>query len=235
MPSISAVLPAYNEEANITRTARAVAEVLEGLGVDYEVIVVDDGSKDHTAEVAQALSKQNPRVRLVQHGVNQGYGSALATGFAAATKELVFMTDGDAQFDVSELAKLLPLMDDADLAMGYRAPRKDPLIRRLNAFGWNLLGTTLFGYTARDVDCAFKLFRRSILDDICVQSRGATYTLEFLVRLKRKGYRIKEIPVKHLPRTAGAQTGARPDVIMRAFRELFEFRRCLNEEEQQQR
>lgn len=235
MPSISAVLPAYNEEANIVRTATSVADVLERLGIEYEVIVVDDGSRDRTAQVTSELAEKNPRVRLVRHTVNQGYGSALATGFAAATKELVFMTDGDAQFDVSEITKLLPLLDHADLAIGYRAPRRDPFMRKLNAFGWNVLGRLLFGYTARDVDCAFKLFRRSILDDIDVASRGATFSLEFLVRAKRRGYRIREVPVKHLPRVAGKQTGARIDVILRAFRELIAFRRRLSEEEKTSR
>lgn len=235
MTSISAVLPAYNEEANIARTATAVAEVLEQLGVEYEIIVVDDGSRDRTAEVTEQLSATNPNIRLVRHPVNQGYGSALATGFAAATKDLIFMTDGDAQFDVSEITKLLPLLQNADVAMGYRAPRRDPFIRKLNAFGWFVLGTLLFGYTARDIDCAFKLFRRSILDDVQVRSRGATFSLEFLVRAKRHGYRIAEVPVKHLPRVAGRQTGARPDVILRAFRELIAFRRQLNEEERRDR
>lgn len=235
MPSISAVLPAYNEEANIARTARAVAQVLEGLGLEYEVIVVDDGSHDRTAEVTRELAIENPNIRLVQHPTNQGYGSALATGFAAATKDLVFMTDGDAQFDVSEITKLLPLIESADLAVGYRAPRRDPFYRRVYAFGWNLLGTLLFGYTARDVDCAFKLFRRRILDDVRVESRGATFSLEFLVRAKCRGYRIREVPVKHLPRLAGKQTGARLDVITRAFRELIAFRRRLAEEEKRNR
>lgn len=231
MQSISAVLPAYNEEANIARTARAVAEVMERLGIQYEVIVVDDGSRDRTADVTRELAAENPNIRLVQHKTNQGYGSALATGFGAATKEFIFMTDGDAQFDVSEITKLLPLLDEADLALGYRSPRRDPFIRKANAFGWNVLGTLLFGYVARDVDCAFKLFRRSVLDVVQVESRGATYSLEFLVRARRNGFRIREVPVKHLPRVAGRQTGARLDVIVRAFRELIAFWSRLRREE----
>jgi glycosyltransferase involved in cell wall biosynthesis len=232
VPSISAILPAYNEEANIARTATDVARVLEDLGLEYEVIIVDDGSRDNTATVANELNGQNPRIRLVRHAVNQGYGSALATGFGSATKDLVFMTDGDAQFDVSEITKLLGLIDEADMVVGYRAPRRDPLHRRVYAFGWNVLGMFLFGYTVRDVDCAFKLFRRDILDNVNIQSRGATFSLEFLVRAKRKGYRLREVPVRHLPRVAGQQTGARLDVISRAFRELVAFRKQLREEEQ---
>ncbi len=230
MPSISAALPAYNEEANLTRTIGALIPVMESLTDDYEIIVVDDGSRDRTAEVAKGFAAQNPHVRLVQHKVNQGYGAALYTGFTAATKDLVFMTDSDAQFDVRELAKFLPLLAEADLVIGYRAPRRDPFVRRLNGWGWTLLGNLLFGYVARDVDCAFKLFRREILDHVDIHSRGATFSLEFLVRARRAGYRVREIPVTHLPRTAGKQTGARLDVIARAFRELLMVRRQLKQE-----
>lgn len=228
MHSITVVLPAYNEEANVPRIVAALFPVLERLGSDYEVIVVDDGSRDRTAEVTHELTKMNSRVRLVQHAVNQGYGAALHTGFAAATRELVFLTDADAQFDVSELNKLLPLIEHADMVVGYRKPRRDPLLRKLNGWGWTWLGNLLFGYVARDVDCAFKLFRREILSHISIESRGATFSLEFLVRTRRAGYKIVETPVTHLPRSAGKQTGARLDVIARAFRELLAFRTNIN-------
>lgn len=230
MFSLSAVLPAYNEEANIGHTVSSLASVLEVLTPDYEIIVVDDGSRDRTAEVTRDLGRTNPRLRLVQHAVNQGYGAALYTGFISATKGLVFMTDSDAQFDVAELSRLLPLLEDADMVIGYRSPRRDPLIRRLNGWGWTLLGNLLFGYVAKDVDCAFKLFRREILDHVQIGSRGATFSLEFLVRTRLAGYRICEAPVKHLPRVAGKQTGARMDVIVRAFRELVAFRDALSKE-----
>ncbi|MHB1006943.1 MAG: glycosyltransferase family 2 protein [Chloroflexota bacterium] len=224
MPSISVVLPAYNEEQNIPRTVANVMDAMNGVADDYEILVVDDGSRDRTAEVTRALSEQHPRVRLVQHQVNQGYGAALATGFASATKDLVFMTDGDAQFDVREIRKLLPLMANADLAIGYRAPRRDPFHRLVYAKGWGMLINILFGYTARDVDCAFKLFRRSILNDFVVESRGATFSTEFMVRARRTGHKVREVGVRHLPRTAGNPTGGRPDVIIRAFKELVKLR-----------
>lgn len=230
MPGISVVLPAYNEEENIPKTVTAVVESLKGITLDYEVIVVDDGSRDRTAEVTSELASQHPCVRLVRHELNRGYGGALHSGFCAATRDLVFMTDSDNQFDVGEISKLLPLVGVADLVIGYRAKRQDPFIRKLNAFGWNLLINVLFGYTARDVDCAFKLFKREILDNITIESRGATFSAEFLVRAKRKGYRIREVPVTHLPRLAGKPTGARIDVILRAFRELIRFRRGLSRE-----
>ena len=229
MYSISVALPAYNEEENIRPMVLEVVEVFAGLVAggqvsDYEVIVVNDGSKDNTAQAVEALSSEISTVRLVNHEVNKGYGAAVYTGFVSARKDLVFLTDSDKQFDVSEIVKLLPLMDEADLVAGYRAPRRDPFKRRLFGMGWSALVTILFGYTVRDVDCAFKLFRREIIESIDVESRGATFSAEFLVRAKRKGYRFKEVPVTHLPRVAGMQTGAKMYVILRAFRELIRFR-----------
>ena len=229
MYSISVALPAYNEEENIRPMVLEVVEVFAGLVAggqvsDYEVIVVNDGSKDNTAQAVEALSSEISTVRLVNHEVNKGYGAAVYTGFVSAHKDLVFLTDSDKQFDVSEIVKLLPLMDEADLVAGYRAPRRDPFKRRLFGMGWSALVTILFGYTVRDVDCAFKLFRREIIESIDVESRGATFSAEFLVRAKRKGYRFKEVPVTHLPRVAGTQTGAKMYVILRAFRELIRFR-----------
>jgi glycosyltransferase involved in cell wall biosynthesis len=221
---ISAVLPAYNEEEVIAASVAAMVETFESLEADYEVIVVNDGSRDRTGEILTRLNQQNPCVRMVAHERNQGYGAALWTGFTSATKELVFLTDGDKQFDVDEIKLLLPMLDGADMAIGFRKPRADPLIRRLNGWGWNSIVTLLFGYTARDVDCAFKLFRRRILDRVEVHARGATFSAEFLIKARRLGYVIRERPVSHYPRPAGQATGAKPAVIVRAFRELLHLR-----------
>ena len=218
--SISVVLPAYNEEDNIPKTVPAAVSVLEKLGIDYEVVVVDDGSRDRTADVTLELARDNPRIRLVQHGVNRGYGAALVTGFSSATKDWTFLTDSDNQFDLTDLDKFVPLMGETDIIIGYRAPRRDPFLRRVYGKGWTTLINLLFGYAARDVDCAFKLFKREVYESITLESRGATLSGEFLVKARRKGYRFKQVPVKHLPRTAGQQTGARIRVIVRAFREL---------------
>ncbi len=228
MPSISAVLPAYNEEKIIAATATSMATTLADLTDDYEVVVVNDGSRDATRQIVEALSAQNPRIRCVSHPVNRGYGAALATGFMAATKELVFMTDGDKQFDAREVVGFLPYIDEADLVIGYREPRMDPFMRRLNAWGWNLLVRLLFGYVARDVDCAFKLFRRSVWQSLQVKATGATFSAEFLIKARRKGYRIKELRATHFPRTAGSATGAKLSVILRAFRELIRLRLTLS-------
>jgi glycosyltransferase involved in cell wall biosynthesis len=227
LPSASAVMPAYNEEDNVGPMIEAMVTTIAPLTDDYEVIVVDDGSRDETAQKVKEAAQRDSRVRLVQHKVNQGYGAAVFTGFTSSTKDLVFFTDADRQFDLGEVHKLLPFIGEADLVVGYRAPRRDPFMRKLNGWGWSALVTILFGYTARDIDCAFKLFRREIIDKIGDQiaSRGATFSAEFLVRAKRAGYKIREVPLAgHRPRMAGSQTGARLDVILRAFRELIRFR-----------
>lgn len=232
-PSLSAVLPAYNEEAVIERTVRHVAGVLADLADDFEIIVTNDGSRDRTGDILTQLQQDAPelRLRVVTHPRNQGYGAALASGFNAARKELVFLTDGDKQFDVAELAGFLPEMDErTDLVIGWRYKRADPPLRLLNAWGWKLLVNRLFGYTARDVDCAFKLFRRRVWESMTVHARGATFSAEFLVKARRLGFRAKERPVGHFPRTAGSPTGARLSVIVRAFVELFRLWRNLDRE-----
>ncbi len=227
MPSISVVMPAHNEEANIGPMIESALEVFSPLTTDLEVVVVADGSRDRTPEIVRSYAAKHSNVRLIEHPRNLGYGAALFSGFTAARKEWIFMTDSDRQFDLAEVHKLMPHTTSADLIIGYRAPRRDPLLRRLYGWGWNFLVTLLFGYTARDVDCAFKLFKREILDHITIQSRGAMFSTEFLVRAKRAGYKSVQVPVTHLPRRAGKQSGARLDVVTRAFRELVRVRLAL--------
>ena len=229
MPSISLVLPAYNEADNIEPMVAEAVPALEANADDYEIIVVDDGSADDTADVTRLVMQRNPHVRLLEHPVNQGFGAAVFDGFTSATKDWIFYTDADRQFVLSELERFVPHMDQADLIAGYRAPRRDPFMRVLYGKGWSMLCTLMFGYTVRDVDCGFKLFRREIIEELAPQiaSRGATFSIEWLVRAKRAGYRFVELPVSHRPRVAGSQTGANINVIVRAFRELVRFRTQL--------
>jgi glycosyltransferase involved in cell wall biosynthesis len=226
MSSISLVLPAYNEAENIEPLVAEAVPALEASADDYEIIVVDDGSADGTAEVARRVMERYPAVRLVEHEVNKGFGAAVFTGFTSATKDWIFYTDADRQFVLSELERFVPYMDQADLIAGYRAPRRDPFLRVFYGKGWSALCTLMFGYTVRDVDCGFKLFRREIIEALApqIESRGATFSIEWLVRAKRAGYRFVELPVSHRPRVAGSQTGANIDVIVRAFRELIRVR-----------
>ena len=226
MPSISLVMPAYNEADNIEPMIAEATPALEAVADDYEILVVDDGSADETAAVTRRVMETHPHVRLVQHPVNQGFGAAVFTGFTNAEKDWILYTDADRQFVLSELARFMPHLDRADLIAGYRAPRRDPFLRVLYGKGWSMLCTLMFGYTVRDVDCGFKLFRREIVQTLAPQiaSRGATFSIEWLVRAKRAGYRFAELPVSHRPRVAGSQTGANIRVITRAFRELARLR-----------
>lgn len=224
MTSLTVSLPAYNEAENIGLMIDLARAKVAPLVDDLEIIVVNDGSSDQTASIVRQLSAEDPRVRLIDHTVNMGYGAAVRDGIWAATKELIFVTDSDRQFDLGELAHLLPRIAQADMVAGYRYARSDPWHRRLFGHGWSWLVNLLFGYTARDIDCAFKLFRHQIIETIRVDSGGAMFSAEFLVRAKRAGFRIIEEPVSHYPRVAGSQTGARPAVILRAFRELFKLR-----------
>jgi glycosyltransferase involved in cell wall biosynthesis len=226
MTTISLVLPAYNEADNIEPMVAEATPALEANADDHEIIVVDDGSADATAEVTRRVIETYPRVRLVQHEVNRGFGAAVFSGFTSASKDWIFYTDADRQFVLSELENFVPYMEEADLIAGYRAPRRDPFLRVFYGKGWSALCTLLFGYTVRDVDCGFKLFRREIIQELApqIESRGATFSIEWLVRAKRAGYRFVELPVSHRPRVAGSQTGANINVILRAFRELVRFR-----------
>jgi glycosyltransferase involved in cell wall biosynthesis len=230
MTSLTVSMPAYNEEANIAQMIDMVRIKVSPLVDDLEIIVCDDGSRDTTGEIVLKIAALDPRVRLVKHPVNQGYGAAVRDAVWAATKELVFFTDSDLQFDLAELAHFLPRILQADMVIGYRRARSDPWYRTLFGHGWSWLVNLLFGHTARDVDCAYKLFRRQVIDTIHVTSGGAMFSAEFLVRARRAGFTLVEEPVSHYPRRAGSQTGANPRVVLRAFRELFRMRTRLNAE-----
>jgi glycosyltransferase involved in cell wall biosynthesis len=225
--SISVFFPCYNEQGNVNRTVENALAVLEKIGADYEVIIVNDGSRDATGSIADGIVSENPRVKVVHHPTNLGYGSALQSGFKASTKELVFFTDGDGQFDMNEMPPLLPLMDQYDIVTCYRINRQDPLIRKINAWCWTQLVCLLFNMKIRDIDCAFKLFKRGSVDTAKLVSTGALIDAEILARATRKGCKITQVGVHHYPRTAGAQTGAKLSVIFRAFRELFKLSRQI--------
>jgi glycosyltransferase involved in cell wall biosynthesis len=222
--SITVFFPCYNEQDNVAKVARQAVEVLEGLGADYEVIIVNDGSADETGRIADEIAAANPRVRVIHHPRNLGYGAALQSGFRGATRELVFYTDGDAQFDLSEMPPLLPLMAEYDIVSCYRMDRQDTRFRKLSGWLWTRVTGLLFSLNLRDIDCAFKLYKRAIFDDIKMESQGALIDTEILARAVRKGYRITQSGVHHYPRTAGKQTGGNPRVILRAMKEVIQLR-----------
>lgn len=220
MVSISVFFPCYNEQENVGRTVEKALAVLEKLKADFEVIVVDDGSSDSTGQIADEIASRDNKVKVVHHQTNLGYGSALQSGFKAATKELVFYTDGDGQFDFNEMPPLLPLLEKCDIVSCYRLNRQDSVIRKINGWCWTKLVCLLFGMKIRDIDCAFKLYKREIFDNITLVSTGALIDAEILARAINKGYRVTQKGVHHYPRTAGSQTGASLRVILRAFKEL---------------
>jgi glycosyltransferase involved in cell wall biosynthesis len=222
--SVSVFFPCYNEQDNVAGVVEQALAVLQKVSVDFEVIIVDDGSSDATGQIADEISRRDERIRVVHHPTNRGYGAALQSGFNAATKELVFYMDGDGQFDMNEMPPLLPLMAEHDIVSCYRLNRRDPLIRRINGWCWTKLVCLLFGMKIRDIDCAFKLYKREIFDNIELSSTGALIDTEVLARAIRRGYHITQSGVHHYPRTAGTQTGANLRVILRAFKELLRLR-----------
>jgi dolichol-phosphate mannosyltransferase len=212
-PTVSVVLPAYNEEPNIESAVARCVEVLPNLTRDFEVIVVDDGSSDGTAEVAQQLvDRHHPHVRMLRHTRNLGYGAAIANGFQNARLELLFYTDADNQFDVGELEWFLPLMDQYDVVVGFRVYRYDRVLRSIMSWFYNRLVNVLFRVRTRDVDCAFKLFRREVIRKIEVESDDFFIDTELVARARKWNFRIIEKGVRHYPRTAGETTVRVSDV-----------------------
>jgi glycosyltransferase involved in cell wall biosynthesis len=229
LAGVSVVLPAHNEEENVIEAIRQAIAATEAWSARQEVIVVDDGSIDATGALARQLSSFEPRVRVVSHDRNRGYGSAIRTGIAAAQLEWLLLTDADLQFDLGQLCEFVPHTCEAELVVGYRKERSDPLLRRVNARGWNALIHLLFRLQVRDVDCAFKLIRRDMLDGVELISTGATIDTEILATARRRGAHCVELPVTHRARVAGEASGANLCVIGRAFRELLTVWRHVHE------
>jgi glycosyltransferase involved in cell wall biosynthesis len=217
---LSYFFPAHNEADNLAGLVEEALETLPTLADTFEIIAVDDGSRDATASIAEALAAQHPGVvRLIRHPVNLGYGAALRSGFAAAQYELIAFTDGDRQFKVADIGRLterLVSADGPDVVVGFRIKRADPLVRTLYARAYRLANRIFFGLKVTDVDCACKAFRREALDGLRVESGGAFFSAELLIKLRAAGRSVAEVGVPHYPRTAGSATGAKPQVVFRA-------------------
>jgi glycosyltransferase involved in cell wall biosynthesis len=225
---LSYFFPAHNEEANLAPLVDEALATLPAVADEFEVIIVDDGSRDATPRLADELAAVHPGlVRAVHHPTNLGYGAALRSGFGAARHDLVAFTDGDRQFRVADLARLTARLAEADapdVVAGYRIRRADPLVRTVYARLYRLANRVFFGLRVRDVDCACKLFRRAALDGLRVESGGAFFSAEVLIKLRASGRRVAEVGVPHYPRTAGSATGARPSVVLRAVRDFWSLR-----------
>jgi glycosyltransferase involved in cell wall biosynthesis len=232
LPGLTIVLPCFNEADNIAGAVGAATAAAERCARHHQIVVVDDGSSDATATVAGALAARDRRVQLVVHSRNQGYGDAVRSGIAAATEPWILLTDADLQFDLDELAGFLPLAERADMVVGWRILRRDPLNRRLNAAAWNWLVRQTCGVPVRDVDCAFKLVRRDLVQPLPLRASGAMVSTELIVHGLAAGARLEQLGVHHRPRVAGEQSGASPRVVARAFRELLTLRRGLRTAQQ---
>ncbi len=227
---LSFFFPALNEEAHVRPMVARALEALGPFADRLEVIVVDDGSSDRTGIFADELAAADERVRVVHHERRRGYGGAVRSGLTSSRQPLIFFTDGDRQYDPADLVLLLARLGESDAVIGYRKKRSDPLRRRFVGWCYNRAIRILFGLPVRDVDCAFKLFRREIFERAPlarIGSNGAFFSAELLIRLHQERVRIAQVPVPHHPRTWGVPKGAPPKVILLAIRDLLALRLAM--------
>lgn len=217
--SFSLVLPAHNEAENIGPVIRHALAVLPHYFDSFEVIVVNDGSRDRTGEIVDGLSQEDPRVRPIHHKNNRGYGGAVTSGFEASTGNYVMFMDSDRQFDISDIERLYPFIATHEIVAGFRMMRQDELHRRVFAEIFNLVVRVFFGVHLRDIDCAFKIFDGDLIRSLQLSSPGALINTEIQAKARRQGARLQQVGVRHFPRIAGEATGGNPKVIMRAMKE----------------
>jgi glycosyltransferase involved in cell wall biosynthesis len=219
--SISAFFPAFNDAENLRHLVPQAQDMLRNLATDFEIIVVDDGSRDNTSEVLQSLQQRCPSLRVIRHARNLGYGAALQSGFRSARKELVFYTDGDGQYDVREMGKLLPaLSQDQDVVTGYKIRRADPVHRTLIGKVYLFAVKRLFGLKVRDVDCDFRLLRRKVLDALRLTCHSGAICVELMCQIEKAGFRVTEVPVHHYPRRSGHSQFFRVGPLVRTALEI---------------
>jgi len=232
--SISVILPAYNEEGNIRKVIEESSDFLLAHDIfrNYEIVVINDGSKDRTADILRELTDKISYLKIITHCKNLGYGKALISGAKIAQYPLIFFMDADGQFDIKEMKSMLYYLEDFDIVAGYRYKRKDVFYRVIlgKVYGW--LVFLLFGLRLRDVNCGFKLFKKGVLETSNINSKAGAFYTEILIRAKNRGCRIKEIPVEHFPRLNGKQTGGSLKIIFKAAIDLIRLKymklsRCL--------
>ncbi len=226
MKEISVFFPAYNEEGNIKNVIEKACSVLEKLGFkNWEIIVVNDGSVDKTSEIVRKISDKDSRIRLINHETNRGYGAALKTGFYNSSYSWIAFTDSDGQFDFSEINNFIRKQKEtnADLVIGFYKKRQESKFKIITSKIWELVVFVLFGLKVKDIDCGFKLISKKVIDSIpkLESERGAFISSELLIKAKKKGFKIVEIPVSHFPRRKGKATGRDIRVIVRSFYDLF--------------
>ena len=221
--SLSLIIPAYNDETTVGRLIADGAKLLEDICPDYEIVVINDGSKDKTWEVLQQAAKANSHIRLINHEINQGYGVTVKELYYAAQKNLVFLLPGDYQYAPKELLAMAEGLAKYDLVIGFRAKRNDPWRRKMQSHVYNLMLRVLYGIKHKDVN-SIKLFKRAILDRIQLQSPTAFVDAELCIRAEKSGFRIVEIPIEHLPRLSQGASGGKFSVIAQTFGDLLSMR-----------
>lgn len=227
-PEISVFFPAYNEEANIANTVQVAEKVLKTIASKYEIIIINDGSTDKTGEIVAKLVAKNHNIRVVTHSPNRGYGAALKSGWTASQYPWIAFADSDGQFDFSEIKKFLPLIEKADLILGYRLKRGDSLMRSVYTFGWSTLAKVLLGLDAKDYSCGFKLIKKKVFEAVQpLKGEEKVTQIELIVKAKRLGFKIAEVGVHHYPRKFGQQTGANLKVVLKSIFDLFKLWRKL--------
>lgn len=214
---LSLVLPAHNEAANIEAVIQHALDVLPAYTDEFEIVVVNDGSRDETKAILERLSAEDSRIKPVHHAVNRGYGGALISGFNATSGAYVMFMDADRQFDIADIRNLSPFVALFEVVAGFRMERNDPMIRRINAELFNLAVRVLFGVHLRDIDCAFKIFDGAMLRSLDLSAPGALINAEIQAKLRRQGATVVQVGVHHYPRVAGTATGGSPRVILRAM------------------
>jgi len=228
---LSVFLPAYNEEKMLAETTQKVNKVLGKIAGDYEIIIINDGSKDKTGQIADKLASENKKIKVIHHHPNRGYGAAVKSGIYAARYPWIVLFDTDGQFDFTEITKFFKKQKEtnADIVWGYVLERKVPFVRKVNTFLWRFLVSLVFGLKVKWIDCGFRLFRKEVADKIpkLESERGAFISSEFLIKAKKSGFKITEVIVHHYPDIAGGSTGADLKVIIKSFVDLFKLWRKL--------
>lgn len=218
--SLSIVFPAYNDEKTIGVLVEDAQKLLPTLVKNFEIIVVNDGSSDATGRVLKNLQQKISHLRVITHKKNKGYGAAIVSGFQNTTKELIFYTDGDGQYDIFELKKLIAVFDeDVDMVTGYKLRRSDSMVRKILGGGYNTLMKTVFGIPIRDIDCDFRLFRRSVLKNIKLSITSGAFDAQFIQELHKKHVRFKEVGVHHYKRPYGKSQVFRPVHLYRSAKD----------------
>ena len=226
--SISAFFPVYNDAGTIELMINRLKQVLEETTKDYEIIIVNDGSEDNSAEIADQLAKKHKNIKVIHHEKNKGYGGALKTGFKNVTKDLVFYTDGDAQYNALELKRLLPHINDHHVVNGYKLNRGDGILRKILGTTYNHTVRFIFNLKVKDVDCDFRLMHSKIFKNINLKTDTGMICVEMMKKIENQNYKIKNIPVNHYPRTYGRSQFLRPKRVIKTMKGVLDLWVNLN-------